>query len=283
MVKKIEAFDSGFDYKARKGQTPEISDFDKLIDYDCDIYLKGKIVCSYRRLPSEHLALLSSCTKQAKCSKSSRTNGVNQMSAVYGALPRVAVREDYCRFSAQTKAQPEVFYGLAKVGNYLWDFYRRTFPAVADDFEKFTESIQDDWKKTGTPFTTVNVNKNFAIGYHKDAANFGGVYSNVLITKKNADGGYFVMPQFRLALKQSHGAMLVIDGVNIPHGVTPITPTSANWERSSVVFYTLSNLQHCLPKSEELLRSKVKATERARKRALGADPRENNFKVRING
>ena len=65
----------------------------------------------------------------------------------------------------------------------------------------------------------------------------------------------------------------IVDGVNIPHGVTAIVPTSQNWERSSVVFYTLSNLQHCLPKEEEILRSKAKATERARKRALGIDPR----------
>jgi len=283
MVKEIHAVDTGFDYKARKGQTPVLSDFDELIDYDCDIYHNGTVVCSYRRLPKEQLALLAACTKQAKCAKSARTNGVNQMSAVYGALPRVAVREDYCRFSAQTKAQPEVFNGLKKVGHYLWGVYQSTFPEVAKEFTKFVAGIEDDWKKTGTPFTTVNVNKNFAIGYHKDAANFGGVYSNVLISKRNADGGYFVMPQFRLALKQSHGALVIIDGVNIPHGVTQIVPKSANWERSSVVFYTLSNLQHCLPKGGELLRSKAKATERARKRALGADPRVSNAKADLIG
>jgi hypothetical protein len=71
------------------------------------------------------------------------------MSAVYGALPRVALREDYCRFSAQTKAQPEVFNGLNKVGKYLWGVYQDSFPEVAKGFASFVENIEDDWKKTG--------------------------------------------------------------------------------------------------------------------------------------
>jgi hypothetical protein len=278
MVKKINAKDYGFDYQANKGKTPTENDYDTVVDYDCDIYSNGKVVCSYRVLPKEELALLSACTKKAKCTKSSRTLGVNQMSAVYGALPRVALREDYCRFSAQTKAQPEVFNGLKKVGLYLWGVYQSTYPDVAAEFSKFAESIDSDWKKTGTPFTTVNVNKNFAIGYHKDAANYSGVYSNVLISKFNADGGYFVMPQYRIALAQSNGALVIVDGVTIPHGVTHIIPKAKNWERSSVVFYTLSNLQHCLPKVGELLRSKEKTTERARKRATGFDPRQKEKK-----
>jgi len=274
MVVKIYAKEYPFDYQANKGKTPTNADYDELIDYDCDIISAGRVVCSYRVIPKDELALLSACTKKAKCAKSSRTRGVNQMSAVFGALPRVPVREDYCRFSAQTKAQPEVFSGLKKVGSYLWGVYQTTFPEVAKEFSRFVSNIEEDWKKTGTPFTTVNVNKNYAIGYHKDAANYGGVFSNVLISKYNADGGYFVIPQFRLALAQSHGALVIIDGVNIPHGVTQIVPKAKDWERSSVVFYTLANLQHCLPKSGELLRSKEKATERARKRAAGFDPRE---------
>lgn len=273
MAVRIDATEHAFDYAQWKGKTPEQSHFDQVIDYDCDIYKAGKLVCAYRKLPSEQLDLLSACTAKAKCSKSSRTRGVNQMSAVYGALPRVPVREDYCRFSALTRQQPEVFIGLSKVGKYLWKVYQEKFPEVAATFAEFADTIHDDWKKTGTPFTTVNVNKNFAIGYHLDAANYGGVFSNVLITKKNADGGYFVMPQFRLALSQSHGALVIVDGVTVPHGVTPIVPKSKNWERSSVVFYTLSNLQHCLPKADEIVRSKQKATERARKRAVQIDPR----------
>lgn len=273
MVKTIEVTATAFDYAARKGQTPTAADYDTVIDEDTNLVENGRVVCAYRKLPDDVRALLSRCTAAAKCVEANRTNGVKTKSAVYGALPRVAVREDYCRFSAATKQQPEVFAALNRVGAYLWSVYCSTFPEVAEQFAGFVDDIHADWKKTGTPFTTVNVNKNFAIGYHVDAGNYGGAYSNVLISKRNAQGGHFVMPQYRTALAQSDGALVIIDGVRVPHGVTKIVPTASNWERSSVVFYTLANLQHCLSKPDELKRSKIKATERARKRAQGADPR----------
>ena len=269
MVKKITPKLHPFDYKEKKGKTPTAKDYDTVIDEDCDIYKGGELVCSYRKLPQEQLEVLSACSNRAKCAKSNRTSGVSQLSAVFGALPRVACREDYCRFSAQTKAQPEIFNALKPIASYLWSFYKENYPSAAASLSGFAEKIDNDWKKTGTPFTTVNVNKNFSIGYHKDAGNLNGVFSNVLITKRNTQGGYFVMPEFRVALKQSHGAMVIVDGVNIPHGVTEIIPTSKQWERSSIVFYTLSNLQHCLSKTDELKRSKAITTERARKRAIG--------------
>jgi hypothetical protein len=262
-----------FDYQANKGKRPTSADYDILVTEDTDIKVDGVVVCSYRKLPPEVSATLSACVKKAKCQKSARTLGVVQNSAVFGALPRVAVREDYCRFSAPTKSQPEVFFGLATVAQYLWSVYKDRFPSVALEFEKFSRKIPSDWKKTGTPFTTVNVNKNYAIGYHLDAANYGGVYSNVLISKKHAKGGHFVLPQYRIALAQDDGALVIVDGVKVPHGVTAIEPTSDKWERSSVVFYTLGNLQHCLPKKEELARAKKVTTERARKRAKNIDPR----------
>lgn len=274
MVKVLTPQVYPFDYAANKGKQPTSIDYDTLISEDTDIVVDGVIVCSYRKLPPEVRATLAACVKKAKCQKSARTLGVAQNSAVFGALPRVAVREDYCRFSAPTKSQPEVFFGLANVAKYLWAVYQDRFPAVAEEFAKFAGKIAPDWKKTGTPFTTVNVNKNYAIGYHLDAANYGGVYSNVLISKKHARGGYFVLPQYRIALEQADGALVIVDGVRVPHGVTAIEPTAEIWERSSVVFYTLGNLQHCLPKKQELARSKKVTTERARKRARKLDPRQ---------
>lgn len=276
MVKRLDPKKHPFDYSKYKNKTPTSADYDHVIDYDCDIYDGEKVVCSYRKLDKQTKLLLKACTKKAKCTKSNRTRGVAQNSAVYGALPRVPCREDYCRFSADTRKQPEVFFGLCKVAEKLWNVYETTYPKVAENFRLFADKINPDWKKTGTPFTTVNVNKNFAIGYHVDSANYGDVYSNVLISKKNASGGYFVMPQYRLALAQEDGALVIVDGASIPHGVTEIKPLSKEWERSSVVFYTLSNLQHCLDQGGEVSRSKQVTMERAKKRSQKIDPRVKN-------
>ena len=273
MVKVLKPKKHSFDYKKNKNKTPTKDDYDVVINYDCDIYDGDKVVCSYRKLDNETRLLLKACANKAKTTKSNRTLGVSQESAVFGALPRVACREDYCRFSADTKKQPEVFSALKTVGLKLWGVYKETYPEVAEKFVGFTNKINKDWLKTNTPFTTVNVNKNFAIGYHLDNANYGDVYSNVLISKYNAKGGYFVMPEYRVALAQDDGALVIVDGANIPHGVTKIEPTQKDWNRSSIVFYTLANLQHCYSQADEIKRSKAITTERARKRSKGVDPR----------
>jgi hypothetical protein len=275
-LKKIQLKKHKFDTKAWKGKKARPEHYDTIISGDADLYFEGKIVCSYRSICGETKSLLKKAANTAKCKKSARTRGAQQNSAVYGALPRVPCREDYCRFSGDTKSQPHVFKALSKVGVYLWGVYKDKFPEVSKLFSEKVSEIHSDWKKTGTPFTTVNVNKGFAIGYHYDKANFGGVYSNVIIEKKNCNGGLFVMPEFRVALDQADGALAIVDGVNVYHGVTELEPTSKNWSRSSIVFYTLNNLKHCLGQRGEISRSKSITMERARKRAKKIDPRNNN-------
>lgn len=273
MVDKINCETTPFDYPLWKGKPPIKPHYSQLITKDTNIMVGGEIVAAYRVLPHEIKNKLKACCIGAKTQKSARTSGVMQNSAVFGALPRVACREDYCRFSANTKTQPEIFFGLSSVARYLWGVYKKEFPIVAKNFEVESEKINKDFMKTGTPFSTVNVNKNIGIGYHKDAANFAKVYSNVLISKKNCIGGHFVIPEIGVAFEQGDGALLIVDGQKYPHAVSKITPTKKDWYRYSVVFYTLNNLKHCLGQKEEIQRSKKVTTERARKRAANLDPR----------
>jgi hypothetical protein len=252
-----------------KGRVPTEKDYDKVINFDCQIYVKGKLVCTYKKASPEVQKILAYASANSTSKKSSRTLGVVTNSSVFGALPRVALREDYCRFSADTKKDPQMFAHLNKAAKELWDLYQADYPEMSKNFAAEAALIDNDWMKTGTPFSTININKNFAIKYHVDAGNIASVYSNVLISKKLATGGYFVMPEYRLALAQDDGWIAIVDGVNVIHGVTPITYLGKNSHRNSFVFYTLSNLKHCECKTKELARMKAKATERAIKRASG--------------
>jgi len=274
-TRQIHAKKSSFGFKLWKGKEPTSDHYMEIIDEPVDIYDNGSLVCSYRFLPEAELFKLSNAVSAAKCKPSARTRGVKQVSAVFGALPRVPCREDYCRFSADTRAQPHVFKALSDVGLFLWKVYKTQFKEVADKFEIGVKEIDEAWRKTGTPFTTVNVNKNFAIGYHKDSANFKGVFSNVLISKKFTSGGLFVMPEYGIALSQSNGALVIVDGANVVHGVTGIVKHSPAAHRASVVFYTLNNLIHCFNQQDEIKRSKKVTTERARKRANKISPLTN--------
>ena len=252
-----------------KGRVPTEKDYDKLINYECQIYVKDKLVCTYKQTSPEVKRILAYASANSTAKKSSRTRGVVTNSTIFGSLPRVALREDYCRFSADTKKDPKMFALLCKAAQELWGVYQTDYPEMSQYFQNEANKIQPDWMKTGTPFSTININKNFAIKYHVDAGNVSSVYSNVLISKKLAEGGYFVMPEYRLALAQDDGWMAIVDGVNVMHGVTPINYLGANSWRNSFVFYTLGNLKHCECKPQEIARMKTKATERAIKRLEG--------------
>jgi len=252
-----------------KGRVPTEKDYDRLIDFDCQIYVGDKLVCTYKQVSPEVKKILAYASANSTSKKSSRTQGVITNSTVFGALPRVAIREDYCRFSGDTKKDPKMFALLSRAAQELWELYQTDYPEMSQYFAQEANAINPDWMKTGTPFSTININKNFAIKYHVDAANMTNVFSNVIIGKKKAEGGYFVMPEYRLALAQEDGFMAIIDGVNVMHGVTPINFLSETSYRNSFVFYTLKNLKHCGCKQEEIARMKVKATERAIKRLDG--------------
>lgn len=252
-----------------KGKVPTHKDYDKLVNYDCQIFDGDKLVCTYKKTTPEVQQILAYASANSTSKKSSRTRGVVTNSTVFGSLPRVPLREDYCRFSADTKKDPQMFSLLTKAAKELWALYLKDLPEMSKKFIQETKEIHADWLKTGTPFSTMNINKNFAIKYHVDAGNVSSVYSNVLISKRFAEGGYFVMPEYRVALAQDDGFMVIVDGVNVLHGVTPINYLSKNSWRNSFVFYTLKNLKHCYCKEDEISRMKTKATERAIKRAEG--------------
>ena len=264
-----------------KGKVPTTKDYDRVINFDCQIYAKDKLVCTYKRASPEVAKILAYASANSTAKKNSRTDGTVTNSAVFGALPRVAVREDYCRFSADTKKDPQVFIQLSKAARELWSIYQTDYPDMSQLFAAEASQIDEDWMKTGTPFSTININKNFAIKYHVDAGNVAAVYSNVLISKNLAEGGYFVMPEYRVALAQDDGWMAIVDGVNVVHGVTPIAFLDKKSWRNSFVFYTLANLKHCKCKGEELARMKAKATDRAIKRAAGSQYLSDLHKARI--
>lgn len=257
------------DYNAIKGKVPTKADYDELIDYECKIYDQGRLVCTYKKVTPEVQKILAYASVNSTAKKSQRTQGVVTNSSIFGSLPRVAIREDYCRYSGDTKKDPKMFALLSRAAQELWGVYKEDYPDMSTFFQEQANKIHPDWMKTGTPFSTININKNFAIKYHVDAGNVANVFSNVLISKKMAEGGYFVMPTYRVALAQDDGWLAIVDGVNVVHGVTPITFFSDSSYRNSFVFYTLDNLKHCQCKPDEISRMKIKATERAVKRMGG--------------
>ena len=260
-------------------QTPAKSDYSILIDSDTLFTKNGKVVGIYIKIKHELINEIRKATLETKYVKTYRTRrALPTQSSVFGSLPRIPLRNDYCRFSEKTKSEKLNAQRLFTFMQVLTSVYEKYLPEQYNhDLNVIKENVNNDYLlKENQPFTTANINVNHAIKYHKDTGNFRGNLSNVLILKDGILGGELVFPEYGFALEQSDCCLAVFDGQNEIHGVMPIIQTKKNPYRASIVYYTLENMKHCYPFKMEVERLQKLSTQRAKKRAENIDPRNNS-------
>lgn len=241
------------DPRAYRGKIPQRSEYKTLITEDVVFVENGKPVIIYKILPKKQLETLRRIMNTSTYLKSKRTRGLPTQSAIYGALPRVPHRNNRCRLSANTMNQPANAKAVFDFADYLSRVYQSLLPEQFEmNLKIVEESVESEYILHKTPFTTVNFNLNHAIKYHTDTGNFKNVYSNVLILKDGIQGGFLVAPEFDVAFAQQDGALILFDGQNIIHGVTPIKALHPGAYRCSCVFYSLETMRNCYPFKQEL-------------------------------
>jgi hypothetical protein len=256
-------------------QTPNKEHYKHLIKEDTIFYKDGKAVGLYIKIPDEILKGIRKASLTTKYVKTFRVQkALPTQSSVFGSLPRVTLRNDYCRFSEKTKKEQGNTTALFDFLPKLNEIYQTYLPEQFEhDLKVIQEQVSDDYKITeNTPFTTANINVNHAIKYHKDTGNFRGNLSNVLILRDGIIGGELVFPEYEFALSQEDGYLAIFDGQNELHGCMPLIQTKKNPYRASIVYYTLENMKHCYPFEMELARIQKLSTERAKKRSLNVKP-----------
>lgn len=247
------------------GETPKRGDYGDvirppalLIDDSAGFFTKT--IGVYLKLPDNSLEIAKKIVREAKATKGLRTYGLPTNSAVFGALPRIEIRQDYCRFTRNTVDQCGLMPSVLELSESVCSLYNEY---LEKDYKKHVEMSEKDvlqeWLMPGTPFTTINFNLNHAIRYHRDTVNQKGTKSNVIIVKDGATGGELVLPEYRVALSQEDGAVIIFDGQQVIHGVMPIA-FNDNGYRASIVLYTLRGMKNCYPFAEELDRAKQNRT-----------------------
>lgn len=251
----IEVTKKDVDHKALVKTVPKRGHYSRLIRSNTQLVLDGRVVAIYLYIPAAMLEDLRFVALNSEIIKSTRTGGLSTQSAVYGGLPRIAVRGAACRLTYNTLKHHGLHTKVAAFSHFLSGIYARYLP---EEYERNNQLIQGNVEPDyilgdeTTPFTTANFNINHAIRYHTDTGNFRGVYSNVLILKKGVVGGFLACPEFDLAFEQGDGALAIFDGQAILHGVTPIKKTHPAGYRCSTVFYALETMKHCYPFQQEL-------------------------------
>lgn len=257
-------------------QTPTKNDYNLVINEDTLFTKNGVNVGLYLKIERKQLQGIRAASLNTKYVKTYRTRqALPTQSSVFGSLPRIPLRNDYCRFSAQTKNEKTNANILFSFLPFLTEIYKKHLPAQYEhDLKVITENVKEDYViKQQAPFTTANINVNHAIKYHRDTGNFKKNLSNVLILKDGIVGGELVFPEYGFALSQEDEFLAIFDGQSEIHGVMPIIKTKENPYRASIVYYTLENMKHCYPFKMEVARLQNLASVRANNRANNKDPR----------
>lgn len=111
-----------------------------------------------------------------------------------------------------------------------------------------------------TSFTTVTVNKNFRTAVHKDAGDFPDGFGNLIVYREgNWDGGYFCLPQYKVAIDLQNTDILFVD-VHQWHGNTEFLNMDENSLRISFVLYYREYMYKCEQPEKELFKIKMNQT-----------------------
>ena len=172
------------------GAEPIKSHYWQVIDEDVILKDNNEIVCIYTKIPSNYLRTLRVVVNTTKYSETYRTSALPTKSSVFGSQPRNALRNDYCRLTAWTTNEVGNFKKLLNFSKYVCEIYKKYLPKdYNNELEWVNNNVDSDYLFNESPYTSINVNVNHAIKYHKDTGNVNGSYSNIIIVKNNINGG----------------------------------------------------------------------------------------------
>ncbi|MDP2654884.1 MAG: hypothetical protein Q8Q08_12760, partial [Candidatus Omnitrophota bacterium] len=175
--------------------------------------------------------------------------------------------QDYCNSASMNREHPRETELVLEYGRRVAQEYRAALPELYAAHESAVAAkILKEWRIEGTPFTSGIVNKNNPLKYHFDSGNFKGVYSNMLVFKRDIEGGHLSCPEYGIGFELKHNSLLMFDGQDILHGVKPIRRLTPDVMRYSIVYYSLRKLWQCQPVNEEIARIRRVKTVRELKR-----------------
>jgi hypothetical protein len=136
--------------------------------------------------------------------------------------------------------------------------YQHSFPFIKKVDQLFKKYLPKQWKNqkkqafktkahiADTCFSTITVNRDFRTALHRDSGDYQqgfGVMS--VCTTGDLKGGYFLFPQYKIAVKVRNGDILLAD-VHEWHCNSPI---KGKGERFSFVFYLRENMEKACSKN----------------------------------
>lgn len=271
-MKVLEITPKHVDLKQYKMRSALESDCSVIIDEDCLITTDGKPKILYCKIDTD-TKNMRWAVRTIDYAESTRTNGLKTRSAIFGYSPRVTMRKDFCSVTAMARNFPKQHHIICNFAKDLVKLYEIYFnDTLQMHYEHCNLKVKNEWKLPGTPFTSGIVNKNNPLKYHHDAGNFKNVLSNMIVFKSGVSGGRLACPEFDVKFECADNHVVIFDGQQILHGVTPIIKPAddENCYRYSVVYYSLEQMWNCENVNEEVKRIRKVKKNREFKRLGGA-------------
>jgi hypothetical protein len=274
-MKIIELTKNEVDLEQYLKRVASESDCSKKIDYDCIIKVDGVPKLAYFKIDNELSKFVrQSCVniklnKVQRLSKGLVTKGHN---AVFGFRParKMAMYADHCGVTGMARTSPLEHAALCDFAKKAAKYYKSIFPTQYEANQKIaSEKINTEWMLHETVFTSGIVNKNSVLQYHYDIGHVSKALSVMLTLKKDLKGGGLSIPEIDSYIDLQDNTLLIFDGQELLHGVTPIVKQSKKSYRYTVVYYSLIQMWKCLTITEEMLAKRKKRFKSEERRAKG--------------
>lgn len=152
-----------------------------------------------------------------------------------------------CRTSFFTQNHVELWMRAIPFIQRIDQLYAELVPNLHEKQLRRAETTPQ-WKIADTAFSTITVNRNWRTAMHTDSGDYKEGFGNLVVCERAPNtyaGGYFLMPQYQLAVDVRNGDFLAAD-VHQWHCNSAIEPLQEDYLRMSVVCYLRHNLVTCV-------------------------------------
>jgi len=172
-----------------------------------------------------------------------RTEGVNQKSAILGAIPpKPHMRRPYPTNSSvhNSKTAVKFIKAMRLLAHHSEQLIKQYMPEVYEEQKMLIETKVPKSFRFSNLFTSSISNYNISADFHRDTGNLKQCVNAIIFKKANANGGNLVVPEHELVVDGKNNSMLVYPAWKSLHAVTPIEPTKKDGYRNSLIFYPLA-------------------------------------------
>jgi hypothetical protein len=207
------------------------SDGVRMIDEEAIVTVGDEVIAVYKKAGFDLTAIRNACFN-LEFSTYVRTSGLLTQTENINASPRNSLRTNKCRKTKLHDSNPEI---------------HQVFLYYASE-----KRVHESYRIAGTPFTSGVINKDTALGYHRDIANTKDGISCMLILKEGLAGGELILPEVKIGFACQDGYILLFDGQKYIHGVTAFASAQGSrGYRYTTVYYNNKAMSLCLPPEQE--------------------------------